>query len=628
MVKKIIAFLAIFAIILVPSSFCLAADYVSENSLGSIYDNNLPGWLSWFMKGLTGDGDICDKSPDTHHHASSSVSRDSGGNYVCVCSYCGDSFITSLAQVKAAEATAVSALPATTYASDGSIIWKPTWSDLSGERTSLYSWVSGSGFVLDAPVAFGAKYSDPKNADLVYTVVSPRSYSGHYASVDKLKIRSIKYGDFGFFAPITGIYTVLGEGYPGLSYVGRNDTVEYSDTLYYSKPSFFAAQGNTFFISAPQVIGFDTYCTYFQAAYYLPTFRVVPDTSVADAPDYTTIYDNSTRVGNYVGSYAVYNSTDNSYNPVSGDTHIVNETNNSVYNPVTNTTTDYSGWTYDYSTRTYTFSNDDNSSTSTVTYGDENITIADTVIDGNGNTVTSNYTVYYYNGIAIDAPSPSPGPFPSAGPSTPVNPSGGSRVFQNYPATITQSYGNDGHGGTDCIPTSGAADTVVAHSDGQVVWVQTGQDNNQGSTGDASYGNAVKLQHANGYYTLYAHLDSVAVAEGQQVTKGQALGVMGNTGNSYGAHLHFEVRNDTDTRVNSDPYLYADLPGLSTNSSWWGNAMGSLGNVLGASGLLEIFGSVGSAFSQLWSWLPPEIVMVFLVGVTLLVAAACMKFFL
>ncbi|MFC1727441.1 peptidoglycan DD-metalloendopeptidase family protein [Patescibacteria group bacterium] len=56
------------------------------------------------------------------------------------------------------------------------------------------------------------------------------------------------------------------------------------------------------------------------------------------------------------------------------------------------------------------------------------------------------------------------------------------------------------------------------------------------------YGNQVKIDHANGFSTLYAHFSSLNVSVGQQVSQGQVLGRMGCTGRCTGTHLHFEIR--------------------------------------------------------------------------------------
>lgn len=79
---------------------------------------------------------------------------------------------------------------------------------------------------------------------------------------------------------------------------------------------------------------------------------------------------------------------------------------------------------------------------------------------------------------------------------------------------------------------------------GTVTWVQKWDGHSTG--GNQSYGNAIKIRHAdyNGCVleTLYAHLDEVCVAVGDTVTEGQVIGYTGNSGNSTGPHLHFEVR--------------------------------------------------------------------------------------
>ncbi len=55
------------------------------------------------------------------------------------------------------------------------------------------------------------------------------------------------------------------------------------------------------------------------------------------------------------------------------------------------------------------------------------------------------------------------------------------------------------------------------------------------------YGCHIKMDHGNGYTTLYAHLSQIRVAVGQRVARGNILGIMGSTGRSTGPHLHFEV---------------------------------------------------------------------------------------
>lgn len=136
-----------------------------------------------------------------------------------------------------------------------------------------------------------------------------------------------------------------------------------------------------------------------------------------------------------------------------------------------------------------------------------------------------------------------------------------SRVFQNKKNQVTQIYKKDTHKGIDMVAYKSDFDYITAHSAGEVVGVR--KDYNKTDSSGNSYGNYVKIKHANGYYTLYAHLkyNSVTVKVGDKVSQGQVIGYMGATGHCTGAHVHFEVRNASDVRIDPTPYINADLPG-------------------------------------------------------------------
>jgi LysM repeat protein len=59
---------------------------------------------------------------------------------------------------------------------------------------------------------------------------------------------------------------------------------------------------------------------------------------------------------------------------------------------------------------------------------------------------------------------------------------------------------------------------------------------------NGGYGNYVVIKHANGAQTLYAHMNTVGIKQGQTISQGVQIGTVGNTGRSTGAHIHFEVR--------------------------------------------------------------------------------------
>lgn len=87
-----------------------------------------------------------------------------------------------------------------------------------------------------------------------------------------------------------------------------------------------------------------------------------------------------------------------------------------------------------------------------------------------------------------------------------------------------------GHYGVDINLETG--DPVVAAFEGRVRIAKRNR----------TYGNVVVIRHNNGLETFYAHLSKLKVQQGQLVDAGELIGLGGNTGHSYGSHLHFEVR--------------------------------------------------------------------------------------
>ncbi|MER5744190.1 M23 family metallopeptidase [Streptomyces sp. NPDC059913] len=124
---------------------------------------------------------------------------------------------------------------------------------------------------------------------------------------------------------------------------------------------------------------------------------------------------------------------------------------------------------------------------------------------------------------------------------------------------LSASYGNDGsrwahkHSGQDFAVPIGTR-VEAAHSG---VVVKAGP--NGGGDGPA-YGNAVVIKHSNGTYSQYAHLSRIDVRIGDAVRTGERIALSGNTGNSSGPHLHFEIRHTADygSAVNPVHFLHRE----------------------------------------------------------------------
>lgn len=166
-----------------------------------------------------------------------------------------------------------------------------------------------------------------------------------------------------------------------------------------------------------------------------------------------------------------------------------------------------------------------------------------------------------------------------------------SRVLKTGNTQVTFTYAEHvkkceaGQGwarGVDIVKNYNQCDWITAHTDGKIIKVVDYLDGTNGVLSkdgwQTGYGNYVMIEHKNGLVTLYAHMEKVQVKEGQTVKKGTVIGFMGNTGNSFGAHLHFEVRayNESIDKnnlhmttafewLNAQAYVDIDLPKQTVN---------------------------------------------------------------
>lgn len=142
------------------------------------------------------------------------------------------------------------------------------------------------------------------------------------------------------------------------------------------------------------------------------------------------------------------------------------------------------------------------------------------------------------------------------------------KVLKSKKCTITQGC-KSSHVAVDLVKEGYMLDDITSHSDGKVVQVisncnvnTSGKSNYNSTYVDTSNpGNMVKVDHGNGYCTRYLHLayNTVKVKNGDTVKAGQVLGYMGNTGYSFGGHLHFEVF-ENGNKIDPTPFLNKDFP--------------------------------------------------------------------
>ncbi|GAA1919234.1 hypothetical protein GCM10009775_09750 [Microbacterium aoyamense] len=130
-----------------------------------------------------------------------------------------------------------------------------------------------------------------------------------------------------------------------------------------------------------------------------------------------------------------------------------------------------------------------------------------------------------------------------------ARPSGG-RITSGYGPRTSQCGNGKGcssswHLGTDLAAYCGSGIFAAASGTVRMAWPYSG------------YGNYIRIDHGGGVGTGYGHLSAIYVRSGQWVNAGQLIGAEGNTGNSYGCHLHFEVYPPGGGTTNPQPWMAA-----------------------------------------------------------------------
>lgn len=120
---------------------------------------------------------------------------------------------------------------------------------------------------------------------------------------------------------------------------------------------------------------------------------------------------------------------------------------------------------------------------------------------------------------------------------------GNNKLFKDLGYKVTSTYDwrvlngtKEFHPGVDLVTTPHGA--IEAFTEGKVIWAGEGVS----GSGYGGYGTVVAVKDKNAKVHVYGHLSKVAVHKGDSVKKGQVIGNQGNSGHSFGEHLHYEIR--------------------------------------------------------------------------------------
>lgn len=332
---------------------------------------------------------VCPNTEDGYHRATSyeEYKKPLIGDpyYSCICEHCGHTFKAYETDLKQSYETQVSEMPATGYNSEGRLIWNP-FADFDGTGKYYFNSSYLSFSQLPLSLSGGSSSSSSRcsfelapSGDHIVCKVSNYGRNGCYVGIE-IKVP----------CPISGSYRRLAVTYCSYSLLLSSGTLLQSTLSYNSEVHYTHRDaGDIYTVSStpygrdlfdPELYGYAPMVSSGVLDLFFWTYEIIPDSFVGGRPD---TYSSTTRPTSITGNYGIIGD-DGKLIQVTGNT-IINETNNTYYNPATGQTVPITNWSYDYTDRSYTVTTEEGDSY-TITYGDENVTINE------GDTV---YNIYY-----------------------------------------------------------------------------------------------------------------------------------------------------------------------------------------------------------------------------------------
>ena len=415
-VYRISAFMmaALFCIALIP--FAFASSDMQYNQKATFFQ-----WAGSLVQDVIGFGfgAACPNSEDGYHHSSSSLGHVTGffggetPYYDCICSYCGAKFTAYESDLKQSYDEQVESLPVTGYNSAGGLIWD-TWYSFTGTGSlgfpcwSSYSytfsltWEEFNSF--PATVGMGDDYGyyltpystfyslDSNNSAILASTVksSGAFYPGFKTTVT---------------VPVSGSYRMISSFKYSYRCVGTNGNI-YTDSGNYSAGRFAhygvgdSIEVSSSFDAMVRENGNYVMYSYGSGMLKLPLYEIIPDSAMSG-----DTYNINTRPTSITGGNYGIIGDNGQITQVTDNSTIVNETNNTYFNPATGQTSTITNWSYDYSDRSYNVTLE-SGDTVNVIYGDENIIIKEGdityniyyIVDGSGNGGETHTHEWYQTG--------------------------------------------------------------------------------------------------------------------------------------------------------------------------------------------------------------------------------------